>query len=189
MTKRKLPFDTTLETKPKEAKLQKPESTESLNNLNDLISNSGFSHITQNILKNLDSKSQLNCRLVCTSMKSHVDQPVFWIKKLDQKDMSKDLRNSLIELLQWIEKESDIQEELRKCLMKFFGGFNGWSKTDLDGMTPIHLAAGIGHITLVKFIGSKYGNFDAPMPNEASITAIIVTYLRIAEGFSKGNII
>ena len=112
MTKRQLPFDDTLETKPKEAELQKLETAESLSSLNDLISNSGFSHITQNILKNLDSKSQLNCRLVYTSMKSHVDQPMFWINKLDQKGMSKDLRNSLIEMLQWIEKENKLRPHI-----------------------------------------------------------------------------
>ena len=57
-------------------------------NVNVIVSNPGFSHITERIFGHLDHKSQLQSRLVSQSWKDHVDQPHFWLKKLDKKGQS-----------------------------------------------------------------------------------------------------
>ena len=54
-------------------------------NCNSIISNPGFFHITSRIFGHLDYKSLLQCRLVGQSWKNHVDQPLFWLKKLEKK--------------------------------------------------------------------------------------------------------
>ena len=78
--------------------------------MNNLINNPGFSHITKKILNILDNKDQLLCRsgiwlvvsifmhektifhisffAVCQSLKTHVDQPIFWTQKLDHEGQS-----------------------------------------------------------------------------------------------------
>ena len=73
--------------------------------MNIVMSNPGFSHIAQNVIWRLDQKSQLNCRMVDQSWKAQVDQPYFWIKKLDcEKGQSKDLTEAWIDLAGKIEK-------------------------------------------------------------------------------------
>ena len=52
---------------------------------NVVIGNPGFSCINQIILSFLDHESQMSFRQVCQSWKAQVDQPQFWIKKLDLK--------------------------------------------------------------------------------------------------------
>ena len=61
-----------------------------------LIGNPGLSSINQSILSSLDHQYQMSFRSVCQSWKEQVDQPYFWIKKLDSKGQSKNLHNSWI---------------------------------------------------------------------------------------------
>ena len=58
---------------------------------NCLIGNPGFSDINQTILSHLDHQSQMAFRQVCQSWKEEVDQPLFWIKKLNLESYQKDL--------------------------------------------------------------------------------------------------
>ena len=81
-----------LETK---KKIVKPER-------NIVIGNPGFSGINQNILFCLNHKSQMAFRQVCQSWKEEVDQPLFWIKKLNLK--SQGLGNVWIDLVGRIQK-------------------------------------------------------------------------------------
>ena len=82
--------------------------------MNIVMSNPGFSQIAQNIIWRLDHKSQLNCRMVDQTWKAQVDQPYFWIKKLDyRKGQSKDLNEAWIDLAGKIEKGSSLQSIVR----------------------------------------------------------------------------
>ena len=58
---------------------------------------------------------------VCQSLKTHVDQPIFWIQKLDKEGQSKQLHDAWIDLAQRIQKGSLLEHELVKCLMKWYG--------------------------------------------------------------------
>ena len=93
--------------------------------MNIVMSNPGFSQIAQNIIWCLDHKSQLNCRMVDQTWKAQVDQPYFWIKKLDyKKGQSKVLSKAWIDLAGKFEKGSFLEQELRKCLMIFFSKYS-----------------------------------------------------------------
>ena len=101
----------------------KPASDEILREENNiiLIGNPGFSNINQSILSYLDHQSQMSFRSVCQSWKEQVDQPYFWIEKLDSKGQSKNLRNSWIDLVGRIQKGSDLEKEVMECFMKWYG--------------------------------------------------------------------
>ena len=44
--------------------------------------NSGLHHISEDILQLVDIDSLMNCRLVNSSWKKILDQPIFWLKKM-----------------------------------------------------------------------------------------------------------
>ena len=44
--------------------------------------NSGLHHISEDILQLVDIDSLMNCRLVNSSWKEILDQPIFWLKKM-----------------------------------------------------------------------------------------------------------
>ena len=127
-------------------------------NVNVIVSNPGFSHITERIFGHLDHKSQLQSRLVSQSWNNHVDQLHFWLKKLDKKGQSKELSKAWSDLFQKIETDSCLEEKLRKCLMKWYGNYHKWGKAQLEGISPIHIAARVGCVELVRFIASYSEN-------------------------------
>ena len=98
------------------ARLDKEEEEIQMNN--SLIGNPGFSQINQQIISYLDHKSQMAFRSVCQSWKAQVDEPHFWIKKLDSKGQSKNFRKAWIDLVGRIPKGSDLEKEVTECLMK-----------------------------------------------------------------------
>ena len=73
--------------------------------ISSLITNSGYSIISQKILQCLGHKSHLTFRLVSKSWKIQVDSPFFWVKKCVQKGMPKNLQVAWIDLLQRIHSE------------------------------------------------------------------------------------
>ena len=133
--------------------------------MNIVLSNPGFSQIAQNIIWCLDHKSQLNCRMVDQTWKAQVDQPYFWIKKLDYKGQSKDLREAWIDLAGKFEKGSYLEQELSKCLMMFFFEYSSIPESALNGIMPIHVAACYGHTKIIEFLASKVENPNPPKPN------------------------
>ena len=139
---------------------EKKESTDL--QINTIINNPGFVHISQKIFGHLDDKSQLNCRLVCKSWKTQMDQPYFWIKKLDQKGQSKVLRDQWTDLLQRLEKKKFFEQELRRCLMKWYGDMDNWNKSVLIGANIVHILAAYGSYNLMKFISPQEDNFNVP---------------------------
>ena len=104
-----------------EENIDEPNSSKTITNINDIMDNPGFSHVTEKILQSLDHKTCLSSRFVCKSWKKHFDNPYIWIKKLNQKGQPTDLQNAWIDLLQRIEKGSLIEWKFTKCLMIF-----GW---------------------------------------------------------------
>ena len=137
-------------------------------NINTLIENPGFSNITQSILGCLDHNSQMTFRGVCQSWKAHVEQPYFWIKKLDTKGQSKDLQNAWMDLVQRIQKGSHLEKLMTECLKKWYrlldDGLVNVGPT-LDGITPIFIVAQYGHLDLVKFVASFTDDINAPKTN------------------------
>ena len=86
-----------------------------------VIGNPGLPVITQNILFYLDHGSQMAFRQVCQSWREQVDQPLFWIKKLNLKSRPKKLGNVWIDLVGRIQKGSGLEKEVTECLMKWYG--------------------------------------------------------------------
>ena len=126
-----------------------------------VIGNPGLPVITQNILFYLDHGSQMAFRQVCQSWKEQVDQPLFWIKKLNLKSHAKELGNAWIELVGRIQKGSDLEKEIIECLMKWYGKPQSLSKV-LKGATPTHIAARFGYTNIVLFVASYSESINAP---------------------------
>ena len=56
--------------------------------MNAIIKNPGLHHIVEDIFRCLDKKIILNCRLINYSWKKILDQPIFWLKKLNEKSQN-----------------------------------------------------------------------------------------------------
>ena len=82
--------------------------------ISSLITNPGYSMISQKILQCLGHKSHLTLRLVFKSWKIQVDCPVFWLKKCVQKGMPKNLQVAWIDLLQRIHSELKLKIQKKK---------------------------------------------------------------------------
>ena len=52
----------------------------------------GLQHVSEDIFKLLDKKSLMDCRLVNSSWKKVLDQPMFWLNKLKSAKMSLDVQ-------------------------------------------------------------------------------------------------
>ena len=103
-------------------------------------------------------------------MKTHVDEPISWIKKLDKKEQSTQLHDAWIDLIQRIEKGSFLEQELMECLMKWYGKikFIHFSQKNLNWITLLHISAFCGVKSLLEFIVSFNDNPNPPMGNGAT---------------------
>ena len=68
-----------------------------------------------------------------------MDQPIFWIQKLDKEGQSEELHDAWIDLVQRIEKGSFLEQQLVKCLMKWYTKKNNLTQESLDGITASHI--------------------------------------------------
>ena len=143
----------------------KKEKIQSINNMNGLMENLGFSNITKKILLHLDQKDLQACRLVCHSWKMQVDKPHLWIKKCDYKGQSEDLHNAWFDLVRRIEKGSFLEKQLANCLMNWNGLIHTYSEEELEGITPIHIATRFGFTDIVKLVASCVDDSNAPKSN------------------------
>ena len=143
---------------------------------NSVIGNSGCSSINHIILSCLDQQSQMSFRSVCQSWKEQVDQPYFWIKKLQSRRQPKNVHDAWIDLIGRIEKGSNLEKELTKCLMKWFGKVESYSGRVIDGMTPIFVATRFGYTNIVKFIATYTDNLNAPKTNGVTPLHIAAKY-------------
>ena len=99
-----------------------------------------------------------------------MDQPIFWIQKLDKKGQSKELHDAWINLIQRIEKGSILEQKLVKCLKKFYGVYQTWPQNILNGIAILHISAHFGYKSIVEFIVSY---IEDPNPSkENGITPI-----------------
>ena len=127
-----------------------------------VIGNPGFSDINQTILSYLDHQSQMVFRQVCQSWKEEVDQPLFWIKKLNLKSYPKGLGNVWIDLVGRIQKGSDLEKDVTECLMKWYGKYQLYAEDALEGMSPTHIAAVFGCTNIVIFVASYTEDVNVP---------------------------
>ena len=82
--------------------------------LESFINNPGLQHIAENILQNLDKHSLLKYRLVNSSWKRVLDQPIFWFNKLITKECfgEENVAKFKLEIFQNIQNlESDFERK------------------------------------------------------------------------------
>ena len=124
--------------------------------MENLIKNSNLSvQIGQNILSFLDDDSLKNCRLVNSSMKNMVDDPKYWISKLVKKGLDQEHLKKSRKLVDFVQ-DSDLIENVTRCLMKMHDNFSTWAQA------PIHVATKAGDAILVEIILKHVDDSVAP---------------------------
>ena len=79
----------------------------------------GLQHISEDIFKLLNKKSLMNCRMVNSSWKNVLNQPMFWLKKLNSPDMPLDVQRSWENLVDKFNDEQ-VANELALIMSKIF---------------------------------------------------------------------
>ena len=93
---------------------RKPLSFDEISNI------PGLQHISEDILKLLDKKSLMDCRLVNSSWKNILNQPMFWMNKMKfEKLVPLDVQKSLKALVKQLEIEQIAKSEAKDWLQKF----------------------------------------------------------------------
>ena len=132
-----------------------------------LTNNQGFLHLSEKIFLLLDNKSILTCRIVNPSWKNIIDNPIFWVKKIQLKGLSKDLHNVWVSTFLKI-TDYELRQEASVCLSMFHSvlfSSDLWTPEVLAGYTVLHLAARNGFVKLVKFLATLVDNPNAPKLN------------------------
>ena len=80
-----------------------------------IINNPGFYYIAENIFQRLDLKDLSNCPLVSRSFNGFVEKPLFWLKKLIRRGLSKKNQKDWIDAF---DKTKDT--ELIKIVLLYF---------------------------------------------------------------------
>ena len=78
--------------------------------------------IGQKITNLLNIESLHSCRLVNSSMKNFVDDPRFWLQKLDNKGLDKKHLTQWRKLVDLVE-DTDLMGNVTKCLLKMHQHF------------------------------------------------------------------
>ena len=65
-----------------------------------IINNPGLQHLAENIFLNLNYSDLKKCQLINQSTSQILDNPMFWIKELTRKGLSKENQNDWIEAIQ-----------------------------------------------------------------------------------------
>ena len=110
----------------------------------------GLQHISEKIFKLLSKKTLMNCRLVNSSWKNVLDQPMFWLEKLSSQDnntMSSDIQKSWKILVQKV-NDKQISNELALILTKICNGKKQFHTFDII----MKLARGKIYPDLLKFM-------------------------------------
>ena len=82
----------------------------SQNYLQSFVTNPGFQHLGEQILRHLNKKTALSLRSVNHSCKKFVDNPRFWLKKLNYKNIK--LHEAWSSLIQKVKEENADLEEI-----------------------------------------------------------------------------
>ena len=117
--------------------------------MDSFITNPGFEHLGQNILRLLNKKSTLAFRLVNYSAKDFVENPRFWLKKLNYKNSgSVELHEAWLTFIQKVEEGNPLlKKNIALVLMKLVD--NSHHKKQFF---PLHVVSGFADLLLVKFI-------------------------------------
>ena len=96
----------------------------------------GLQHISEEILQLLDKKSLMNCRLVNSSWKNVMNQPTFWITKMEREEIPEDVPRSWKMLAQELNDDqlsnefvlilNKLMKSNQKKIEKGFGSFLGY---------------------------------------------------------------
>ena len=81
------------------------------------INNPGLQHISQNIFLHLDHQSLLSCRYVSQSWRHFLDNPRFWLNKI-QKDLTQEHFTAWNTLLKKLDHDSKLRETVTLCLFQ-----------------------------------------------------------------------
>ena len=88
-----------------------------------LTKSPGLQHISEDIFKLLDKKSLLECRMVNSSWKEVLDQPIFWLKKMKLENIPQDIQTGWNSLAQELDEDDDeLNEEFVLTLIKSYQG-------------------------------------------------------------------
>ena len=83
-----------------------------------IINNPGLQHLAENIFLNLNYEDLKKCQLINQSASQILDNPMFWIKELFQKGLSKENKK------EWIEA---IQSEMNSAKKKQIAAYLTWN--------------------------------------------------------------
>ena len=136
-------------------------------NFQSLISNPGFEHLGHNILRHLNKKTVFSLRMVNNDCKNFVENPRFWLKKLNFKNCeSTEIHEAWLTLIQKVEEENyDLKENLALNFIKLFNYDDNFSTVLTEAskkiliqelyakqLFPLNLLSLFGDLPLVKFI-------------------------------------
>ena len=159
------------------------------------ITNPGFQHLGQNILRHFGKEKLLSLRLVNHACKKFVENPRFWLKKLNYKKSGLvELHEAWSTLIRKVEEENpDLEQNVAKILIKLVGQEDFQEIIPLEmlciheelvllkftikhniveclsrnskGLTPIHYAASSNHKEIIKIVIGCTDNPNAPDNN------------------------
>ena len=113
-----------------------------------ITKNPGLQHISEDIFKLLDTKTLVSCRSVNSSWKNVLNQPMFWLKKLNSQDMPLDVQRSWKTLVEELD-DDQVANELVLIMTKVYSNGKKIQKT-FDVI--VKLAEADIHQDLMKFM-------------------------------------
>ena len=119
--------------------------------------------ISQKIFQLIDKEDLLKYRLVSKIWKTVIDDPIFWLRKLECIDEPITARNEWLVLLQKSKEFEKYEESLKLCIIRKY--INMKFETDLKwkaervGLPAIYYAIYFGMLEVVKLIHEVDNNF------------------------------
>ena len=110
----------------------------------------GFQHVSEDILKLLDKKSLMDCRMVNSSWKAILDQSTFWLKRMIMSYVPKDAQKSWKMLAQKLDDVDDNIYLTNKFVLVLIKIWQGKRMYPLEIVVDLHRAE--KYPELVKFI-------------------------------------
>ena len=113
------------------------------------FTNPGFQHLGQNILRHLSKEKLLSLSVVNHTCKKFVENPRFWLKKLNYKKSGLvELHEAWSTLIQKVEEENpNLEQNVAKILIKLVDNF-----PDRSEHFPPKVLCLFGELVLVEFI-------------------------------------
>ena len=108
--------------------------------MDSLTKNPGFLHISEKIFLFLNHDNLMNCRLVNRSWKNVIENPIFWIKKCNQKGLSKQLYKDWTKVIQ---KSEYNKQCITRWLMLTYRKMIVWGPPQ-EGVSLIIIASQLG---------------------------------------------